>query len=470
MVNSKKRFCSYYTNNNEIVEFMVNNINAKKTILEPCGGEGAFIDQIIKLNKNAKIDTLDSNPEAVQKLKDKFSTYKNINIWEGDTLFDKNLDSKIEYYDSIIGNPPYGVWQSVERRNELKNKYPNCYVKESYTMFMIRCLNLLKNNGKLSFIIPDTFLYLHRHEKLRKFLLETTSINDILIFPSKLFPGVNFGYAKLCIINLTKEVNDKNIINIYLDIKESSDFIEITKEKIHPKKVFQNEVLYRKNYLFDITADGNILHEVKNKSVEFSEVVNCVTGIYTGDNKKFIRRKNKEVKNSKGYLDVDNLKKYIPIVKGTSNFPYINEDNWFIDWSKEAINYYKTDKKARFQNDKYYFKKGIAYPMVKSSNSKAILMENRVFDQSIVGVFPKKDEDIYYILGFMNTQIFKKMLNAINPSANGSANYIKKIPYIIPDNKTYEKVSNLVIEILEDFKLIQINQIEIDKLIEDLYI
>ncbi|KAF1126175.1 hypothetical protein U5S90_10615 [Streptococcus agalactiae] len=38
----------------------------------------------------------------------------------------------------------------------------------------------------------------------------------------------------------------------------------------------------------------------------------------------------------------------------------------------------------------YYFKYGIATPMLKSKKVRACLMEDSVFDQSIVGIFPKK--------------------------------------------------------------------------------
>ncbi len=471
MVKEKKIFCSYYTNNDQIVDYMVSKIDLNGKILEPCGGDGVFIDKIIEKNFNAKIDTLDSNQIAIGNMLNKYENNKNILIWYGDTLFDDKLDKKTNSYDSIIGNPPYGAWQSIDRRKNLKLKYPNCYVKESYTMFLIRCFELLKKNGRLCFIIPDTFLYLHRHEGLRKMLLEKSCIEEILTFPSKLFPGVHFGYAKLSIITLIKRKDKDNKIKVYDNIKQHSDFSKIKNNEIGPTHILkQSDIVNNNSYAFEMSNYDINIKKIKEVSNNFSKYCDCVTGIYTGDNKKFIKRKNGTIKNSKGYLDLDkNDIDYIPLVKGTSEKAYICEDNWFIDWSTNAIKYYNENKKARYQNSQYYFKKGIAYPMVKSKNSKAVLIDNRVFDQSIVGIFPKDDKLLLYILGFMNSSTFTKLLFIINPSANGSANYIKKIPFIEPSETIIERINKLVEEIIDDYTKYNNNQQIIDNIISDLY-
>lgn len=123
-----------------------------------------------------------------------------------------------------------------------------------------------------------------------------------------------------------------------------------------------------------------------------------------------------------------------------------------MDWSSKAVETYKTDKKARFQNSDYYFKYGIGVPMVSSSQITATLIENRLFDQSIVGVFPKDHKWLYYLLAFFNSPTCNKLIRTINPSANNPANYIKKIPFIPPPEEMLEKINKTVKEITEDLK------------------
>src|SRR5260370_4202536 len=142
---------------------------------------------------------------------------------------------------------------------------------------------------------------------------------------------------------------------------------------------------------------------------------------------------------------------YIPIVKGGAA-KYFKPNMWYIDWSTEAVKSYKIDKKARFQNSRYYFTCGIGIPMVSSSHVTAALIENKLFDQSIVGVFPHNSEWIYYLLAFFNSPTCTKLLKAINPSANNSANYIKKLPFILPEETTLNSINVAVRDILSALK------------------
>lgn len=482
---------SYYTESKFITEYMVNklNINERDLVLEPSAGNGIFIDTILRVSQPS-IDAYDIDPDAINVLNRKYEFSSNINIVHSDTLLDEELDNKalIEgYYTKIIGNPPYGAWQDYEKRDNLKNIFKGFYVKETYALFLLRCVKLLAEKGRLTFIIPDTFMNLHRFESLREYLLLNTKILDITIFPSNFFPGVNYGYSKMCIINLEKvsdynEALDNNI-KVIDGLKSPIDFETITKGKFDEFNLLnlnQREVYTSKNKAFLIKGGTGIRNLINNSSCTLGDIAKCVTGIYTGDNSRFFKVANEKVRNqskcpiiniseiNNEFLDyshllsgIDSEKVYIPIVKGAAD-NYVRSIDWYIDWSKEAIEFYTTNKKARFQNSDFYFKKGIALPMVKSSKIKANLIENQVFDQSVVGVFPHEREYLYYLLGYFNSEVFTKIIHTINPTANNSANYVKKIPVIII-KEDIENINNLVKEII----LIKRETGKVDKKLQD---
>ena len=138
---------------------------------------------------------------------------------------------------------------------------------------------------------------------------------------------------------------------------------------------------------------------------------------------------------------------WVPIVKG-GNRRFHKPSEWFMDWSKTAINDYKVvnKKKARFQNSRFYFNQGIAVPMVSSSSITGALIDGRLFDQSIVGIFPKEGMQhlLMYLLGFFNSRICNQLIRTINASTNNSSNYIKKIPIVIPGQCQLDEVSDIV--------------------------
>jgi hypothetical protein len=352
--------------------------------------------------------------------------------------------------------------------------FPDIYAKETYTLFLYRCIEILKNGGILSFIIPDTFLNIHMHKAIRKYLLTRTKILELALFPSSFFPGVNFGYANLSIITLQKCNNKKEcldnsfkIINGFANVEQLAN---LKNDKPTVLSFLQNEIYNNPDHAFFIADNSKIIDSINNTKVKIGDIAHCVTGFYSGNDKKFLQVINTDLKNGKNYelVNVNTINTsyknnpnilegiegndhFIPIVKG-GNIKYLKPESWFMNWSKEAVIQYKKDKKARFQNPQFYFKFGIGVPMISSSSITASLIENKLFDQSIVGIFPKDENLTYYLLTFFNSPTCNQLIRTINPSANNPANYIKKIPFINPDKVMLENITNKAIEIITSIK------------------
>ena len=520
----KDQFCSFYTNSEDITFYMSSRlgIHDGDIILEPSAGEGIFIDEILNAKKKVHIDALDINDDAISVLQKKYNDNPDVDVRKTDTLFDPQLDKydmsqlwlkqtdtlldeQLDFFNStgghytgVIGNPPYGAWQDYERRDQLKKKYVGQYVKETYSLFLLRCISVLKLNGRLSFIIPDTFLYVNMHTKLRELLLKKTKIEEIIIFPSKFFPGISFGYSNLCIITLERrEMQDaiNNSVKIYRGFKKSEEFRRLIANDTLPAYIDnfnlkQSDVLSNPQHRF-VFADNQIVSLLKKTTVNLGDISDVVTGFYTGNNKEFIKAASDTVKGAKNYEVIDqsmivdnsstdgepNLSEaYIPFIKSASETRYVrNHEDWYVRWDSETVSFYKADKKARFQNSDYYFKTGIGIPMVKSSKIKAFLMQNRVFDQSIVGIFPKDKTKLNYILALMNSDIINQIIHIINPTANNSANYIKLIPYIEPTSEVISEINDLVdkritLSANNDINTIKRIEEKIDSMIMSIYL
>ena len=500
MINEARKYQAFYTKSTPIVDYMIGKLSLKASdrVFEPCGGDGVFVDAILSENEFAHIDICELNPESVEILNKKFSGFPHVKIRECDTLLDTELKLNSCFggvYDKIIANPPYGAWQEYEKRAILKKMYPELYAKESYGLFLYRCINLLKESGILTFIIPDTFLHLHMHKALRNYILSNTKILELALFPSSFFPGVNFGYANLSIITLRKESNYNeclknifNVINGFNDVEQLSE-VEFADLKKYP--LTQEDVLKNADHAFLIAENSNVLKLINQSKFKVGDIADCVTGFYSGDDKRFLQVISRDLKNGKNYslvntetINVDykdnpdilsgieDEKHFLPIVKG-GNTKYLKQESWFMDWSKEAVQHYKTDKKARFQNPKYYFKFGIGVPMISSSSITASLIENKLFDQSIVGIFPKDESLTYYLLAFFNSPTCNKLIRTINPSANNPSNYIKKIPVIIPEKSVLELITKKTAAIIDEVRIKgtynKNDELEMWKLIEGLY-
>ncbi|WP_454944696.1 Eco57I restriction-modification methylase domain-containing protein [Capnocytophaga granulosa] len=470
-MNNSLKYQAYYTKSDPILSYMTNmlNLGENETVLEPCGGDGAFVDKVLEQKNSVRVSVFELNSESALFLHNKYRSYNNVYVKETDTLLDNQILSHTKKYDKIIGNPPYGARNDLKKKEILSRLYSDFYTKESYTLFLYVCTQCLREGGILSFIIPDTFLSLHRHLAIRKFLLTKTKIKEITLFPSSFFPGINFGYANLCIITLEKSSDiEQNLQNNICIRTNFNNVKELEVRDIGQTKFISQKSVYENiGSAFFFNSTDKILELINDDSVlKIGDIASCVTGFYSGNDKKYLHPIDYSVKNAKNYqiVNKDNIRYsslsdeeklygidiaqcFIPIVKG-GNVEYLKPNQWFMNWSKQAISEYKSSKKCRFQNSSFYFKNGIAIPMIRSSKLTAALINRRLFDQSIVGVFPKDESLILYLLGFFNSDICTTLISTINPSTNNSANYIKKIPFIEPTLEFLHKVDALVEKIL----------------------
>lgn len=491
---SFREFCSYYTESDPILTYMISRlyISNGDAILEPCAGDGIFIDKILETHsqKNFSVQALDLNPIAIKNLKSKFSDPR-VCVRQSDTLLDASLSflDNFGQYNKIVGNPPYGAWQNFEKRSLLKKIYGG-YVKETYTLFLKKCIDLLALNGRLAFIVPDTFLSLHLHKDTREKLLKKTKIEELLLIPSKFFPGVNFGYANLCIITFVRcsepgnnkikiiEVNS-NVNNLY----DLAGFDISTADSCY--SLNQQDVLNSPDCSFLLDKNQKARALILSGKKTLGDMADCVTGFYTGDNKKFLSPINTEIKNSAAYCPVDlnhveenfytlpnllngltNGKQYIPFLKG-GGFSFLKPTEWYVKWDEKTVKYYKSNKKTRFQNSQYYFLDGIGVPMIKSSKFKAFLISGRLFDQSIVGIFPKDKAYLPFLLCFLNSNVCNKLIHTINHTANNSANYLKKIPILFNDS-VLELSNKIYLSVLDGLVPAELLD-NLDIMLDDLY-
>ena len=162
------------------------------------------IDRLIKiLNKIRKnVYGTDINPIAcilcqlnlfysvldlikIIKLKKPQYEFDLFNIINGNSII-MSLNQK---YDFIVGNPPYlfirDIPLSQRKIIESQNLETNSGQYDLYQIFLELGIKLLKNNGYLGFIIPDSILALSNRRTIRKYILENTAIKNISVVGSQ---------------------------------------------------------------------------------------------------------------------------------------------------------------------------------------------------------------------------------------------------------------------------------------------
>jgi adenine-specific DNA-methyltransferase len=467
---ARDRYQAHFTNSALIIEYMVNMLQPGPgdLILEPAAGHGSFVQAVLQKAPETQIEAYELNEGCSIELNKRFSDDERVSIVHGNTLRHSGFgpcNKSRDVYDRVIANPPYGAWLEYAERERFKLLYPGVYAKETYGLFLALCIRLLKHGGRLVFIVPETFLTLHRHSRLREILLTQCKVREISIFPSHFFPGIRFQYAKLSIITLEKDTSRyacfSNTMCVTYGFSKPDMLLDAA--AFDGVKVYrrQADVYHAADHAFLLHEKPQVTNVFYSSTIRLGDIADCVTGFYSGNDRRFLTHNAPDARSAKRYMQIDEelvtcsptheertigisgRRMFVPIRKGGSA-EYVSRDRWFMDWSREAVQHYKTDKKARYQNVQYYFRHGIGVPMVSSKRVKAALIRGELFDQSIVGIFPRDGELISYLLAFLNSATGNTLVRTVNPSANNSANYLKKLPIIIPDQALLNEITHQV--------------------------
>ena len=124
-------------------------------------------------------------------------------------------------YDYVIGNPPYlsfglrGTGKlEPQYREYLRKAYADSaeYKLSYYVLFIQRGIEMLKEDGKLSYIIPDSFLLGRYYSKIRRYIMENTLIQIIAHLNCNVFRNASTGYSVICVLQ-KKQPNAKPSAN-----------------------------------------------------------------------------------------------------------------------------------------------------------------------------------------------------------------------------------------------------------------
>lgn len=120
---------------------------------------------------------------------------KNLNLEEIDQIIDEidiklnlfNLDFLLEFefgeFDIIIGNPPYVENKKIDSKykNKLYENFKSAYkLFDLSVIFIEKSIELMKENGYLSFILPNKFLSADYGIKIRELLIENIELKEIV--------------------------------------------------------------------------------------------------------------------------------------------------------------------------------------------------------------------------------------------------------------------------------------------------
>ena len=363
-----------------------------------------------------------------------------------------------EKYVALVMNPPYmgsGNMNAV-LSNYVKKNYPEGKA-DLATVFVERMPQLLQKNGRYSFIIPPSWMFLSTFEGLRKQIIEHQTIDSLLHLSRGVF-GADFGASSAVIVN----AESKEAYGTYFRLIERTfqEFDQQHLRMLFEQTLANHDFKYNfKEYTKDVISlpyseEGNRIYYPHVSQQNFEKIPGCPIGYWVNkpeifDNDSVLKRgffsggRNKTHDNNKyvrffwevsiksdrwaKYSNAGGLRKYFGI-------------EWeVVDWSEEAKKNY--DCHGGLLNSDYWNKEGITWNLV-SSHSAAFSIKHQefIYSSGSPTIFNPFFICDHYLLGFLNTKIAQSLLKLMNPTINTTAGDVLSLPYIQSDSGEIESL------------------------------
>ena len=400
-----------------------------------------------------------------------------------------------EQFGLIIGNPPYAHFNQLPKQiSENVRKIIGTSEGDVYYAFIVKSINLLKEGGELIYIVPYHFFYNTYAKIVREHILKNGKIELVIDLDEiRLFKGENpetiiFKFKK-GFFNLSRE--KIKILNIKVKKITPSEIMITANETLNNKssnKIWNYKEInhFATPAIWSSYLPSSISQSPQFPSVKLKEIAKVGVGPVSGFDKafliseeEFLKLNEKEKALVKKFVKAKNCVRFI-----TQGYYYyiLIEDKMSEDELKsEYPNIYS--KLSKFKNalsnrylpeGKKWFhwqalrnynfltsnllKKRIYVPALdrKPYNRFSLGEENFLPSSDVIFIQPYKDNDILFLLGFLNSQFFRDYYLSNGGRRGGRVAFTQRIleeiriPLFSTDEK--EKIKNITKEIIDKLK------------------
>ncbi len=349
-------------------------------------------------------------------------------------FFDSEYMFGVKSFDIVIGNPPYVL---ILKEHKDYIKYKQSYKTASggkinlYNLFFENSLKLIKQNGVLTFITPNTYFSSTDTKNLREILLNETSIYEIIEYTEKqkVFDKARQAVATIVLTNQ----------------KLSNHQIKLTTSKQGEQICWQDD-LRKRNLLLAISP---LILKIEQQKARLKDCFD----IFQGE------------------VNLTTKKQFFSLAKG---------ENRLLMWRGDNVGKYYPQSQPKEWCDKTASnldckKARIVMQQVSNQSQKFrtkafISSENFICGNSTNYLISKHNENLLFYLWLINSQVFNFYFNYFSFTNHLTVSELEKVPIPTINSKNQSLVNeiiNLVDKILV-FKKADKDITELESKIDDL--
>lgn len=348
-------------------------------------------------------------------------------------------------YTVVCTNPPYMNKLEGNLKKFVVEEYKP-YSGDLFSVFMYRNFGYCKQDGYSAFMTPFVWMFIKTYENLREYIINQKSITTLVQMEYSAFEE-----ATVPICSFVLKNGQEYAKGLYFKLSDFKGGMEVQKQKVL-------EAITDKNcdYLYETIAENfskipgsPIAYWVSEKLVtsyankQIGEMYSVRQGMTTSDNNRFLRLwfevniENSTYDCTNSIDAKDSKKKWFAYNKGGEFRKWYGNKDYVVNYynnGEELEDFHaelnKTSSGGRLKSREYYFRESITWSFISSSKFGVRYSDfGSIFDVAGSSLFPQH-EHIFYIMGYMCSNVVFEMLRATNPTLNYQAQDIKSLPII----------------------------------------
>lgn len=287
---SQKLRGAYYTPST-IADFILHwgmNDNLNADILEPSCGDGVFLERIAQSKLPFKHVTA-VEYEAEEANKARAIPLPNSEVLNMD--FHRFCLDTERRFDLVVGNPPFIRYQYYDEQQQKladtifkKAGLKRTKLTNAWVTFVVGCTLLMKEKGKMGFVIPSELLMVKYALQLRQYLAKQFNKINIISFENLVFEEIQ---QEVVLLLCEKNGTDEHLIE-HIEVRDADGLKTLNPQKLKfpSKKIdFHTD---KWTYYFLDKEELELLEKVREMGMpRISDFADVEVGITTGSNEYF---------------------------------------------------------------------------------------------------------------------------------------------------------------------------------------